>query len=224
LIGVPPGRCGRGATAREDGDCDDTRPEINPDRANYDIAGNLVDENCNREYRVFIDEDRDGYGEYRKKFRQSEASNIPEFAAHADVCLGGCAWSPRAGDCEPTNPGIHPDAMEIPGNGVDEDCDGVDGLTVTAAWLAGDRVWVRLRGAPPNQPVWVDRSDAPSVGCVAPCRELVADETRSATTGADGRASWYFQLPPGIARGTKMWFQVGGDRGGFSEVVEVLAR
>ena len=82
-------------------DCDDTNPDANPG-AN-EVCGNGVDEDCDGEDGECTldceDGDKDGYG------------------VGAD-----CAGT----DCDDSNPEIHPGALDICDNGVDEDCSGDD--------------------------------------------------------------------------------------------------
>jgi DNA-binding beta-propeller fold protein YncE len=104
-------------TATKIGDCDDADPGINPlaaepcngkdDNCNGQIDEGFSGEGCTFYYGDF---DQDGYG----TATQSKC-----------VCYPQGAWqSATAGDCNDTNPTIHPFASEVC-NGADEDCDGL---------------------------------------------------------------------------------------------------
>lgn len=102
------------------GDCDDTDANIYPGAT--EVCDNL-DNNCDGVvddglpvFQYYRDADNDNYGD----------SNTP---------ISTCAVSSPAGyvpndqDCDDTNPGINPSAIDIPNNGIDEDCDGSDATT-----------------------------------------------------------------------------------------------
>ena len=85
-------------------DCDDLNAQINPTAP--EVCGNDVDENCDGQMEADCpdkceDKDQDGH-------------------------IGLTTDCPKGDDCVDTNDAIHPDATEICGNGVDEDCSGAD--------------------------------------------------------------------------------------------------
>ncbi|HLV39151.1 putative metal-binding motif-containing protein [Xanthomarina sp.] len=87
-------------------DCDDTNPMINP--LADEIVGNDIDDNCDGDIDIveyYTDADGDGYG---------AGFALPPPAVGVNNNL----------DCDDTNPNVHPYAMEIPGNGIDDNCDG----------------------------------------------------------------------------------------------------
>jgi hypothetical protein len=82
-------------------DCNDTQAGIHPGAV--DVPDNGIDEDCDGEDKIDFDRDRDGYD-------GSESGGEPPF------------------DCNDTQAGIHPGAVDVPDNGIDEDCDGRDAL------------------------------------------------------------------------------------------------
>ena len=99
---------------RED-DCDDNNASVYPGAE--EICDNL-DNDCNDEVDDGLDlitvyEDLDGDG-----FGNDDMSRI--------ACGANFNETEIAGDCDDNNSSIYPGAEEIPNNGIDEDCDGLD--------------------------------------------------------------------------------------------------
>jgi hypothetical protein len=82
-------------------DCNDTKDRINPGAR--DVPDNGIDENCEDGDAVDLDRDGDGYD-------RNEPGGKAPF------------------DCDDTKDGINPGMVEVPDNGVDENCDGVRGV------------------------------------------------------------------------------------------------
>lgn len=138
--------------AEADGDCDDTRPGVNPSA--FD-ACNGVDDNCDGVVdpfpaALYFDGDGDGYG-------GESLETCIAFATSAAVTIGG--------DCDDADAAVHPDVAHDVCDGIDENCSGeVDEDAYPADgsifWFDGDgdgQGNQALRGAfcsvPPG---WVD--------------------------------------------------------------------
>jgi hypothetical protein len=113
---------GDGVRAVED--CDDADPAVHPGAAE-DCDG--VDQDCDGEVDEdagttwFVDADGDGWGDWNQRVQACAASDLL------------VRVTDRAGDCDDSDGAVGPHAREIPANGIDEDCDGVDGPAVLAA-------------------------------------------------------------------------------------------
>ena len=102
-------------------DCIDSNTAINP--AASEIC-NVLDDNCNglvNEGLVFLmyylDADNDGY--YLTSLSACSSQGI-NYTTNAGVL----------GDCNDANPAINAGAIEICGNGIDEDCNGIDPICI----------------------------------------------------------------------------------------------
>lgn len=93
------------------GDCKDDNPAINP---GAEELCSFADENCDGESMspptFYRDADGDGYG------------------AAGEISVDGCeppaGYAARADDCATADPAVNPGATELPGNGVDDNCNG----------------------------------------------------------------------------------------------------
>jgi hypothetical protein len=91
-----------------------------PDCAAQDVPGNDVDEDCDGALSCYVDADGDGYG-------------AEEVVPAARDCAGP-GTSTNALDCDDRRVGVSPEGVEVPGDGIDQDCDGLE-----ACYLDEDR-------------------------------------------------------------------------------------
>ena len=125
-----------------DGDCDDTLATTNPSAT--DIVGDAIDQNCDGVDGT--DTDGDGYASLASGGDDCDDTDATLHPGDFDgdgvtSCDGDCddtdptvesadvdgdGYSTCLDDCDDNAPAIYPHATEIPGDGVDDNCDGLD--------------------------------------------------------------------------------------------------
>lgn len=90
-------------------DCNDQDDQINP--AAVDEPGSGIDANCDGLYVWYLDEDLDGFGGTQLDTSLYEYPLIGQ--------------SENNLDCDDNDPFINPNATDVPGSGIDANCDGI---------------------------------------------------------------------------------------------------
>jgi hypothetical protein len=97
-------------------DCNDANAAINPGAA--EIVGDGIDQDCDGTENCYTDADNDG-------FRPDAVSTVPSADGDCNDPFEAIAADPTT-DCNDTDPLIHPGAVEITGDGIDQNCDGTE--------------------------------------------------------------------------------------------------
>ena len=130
-------------------DCDDDDAARSPDATE---VCNGIDDDCDGLVDaidqavdaawLYPDADGDGHG-----------------AAPGAAACAGAGWAATGGDCDDTDAGRHPGAVDLPYDGIDQDCDGVDATTDPLLDSDGDGLTDLEEGALGTDPADPDSDD-----------------------------------------------------------------
>ena len=179
------------------GDCDDSRDWIHPDA--YDAPDDAVDADCDGVDQItcYSDLDGDGYG-------------AGPFELPADACDGVEGQTSVGGDCDDSTVLRAPDNIEVPDDGIDQDCDGSD---LISCFYDGDGdgfgfptvtlVQAGRCGDDPNEVLNGDDCDDARAD-VYPGALEVCDRVDQDCDGTFDAGDWHY-----VSGGTDAYFEVG---------------
>jgi plastocyanin len=109
-------------------DCNDAQSSVHPGAA--EIVDDGIDQDCNGFDAVtcVVDADHDGFG--------TNAGTI--VIAFDGSCDASAGESTVIGDCDDGNPAINPGQIDIPNDGIDQDCSGSDATGSCCSLRVGD--------------------------------------------------------------------------------------
>ncbi|MCB9697147.1 MAG: putative metal-binding motif-containing protein [Alphaproteobacteria bacterium] len=113
-------RCGkaRADQVEEGGDCDDDDPLVSP--AAVEVC-NGFDDDCD-----YLVDDDDGSLDLTTRtdwFRDADSDGYGGESPHRQACRAPAGFVDNPDDCDEVDPFIHPGAVEVVGDGLDQDCD-----------------------------------------------------------------------------------------------------
>jgi predicted outer membrane repeat protein len=111
ILKSPDLACDAPAEAAVGGDCNDGAGSTSPDAK--EGIGDGIDQDCDGREQCYVDADHDGHG-------GQELTNVE------DLSCSELGHAPTHTDCDDTDETVHPDMTEVPGDGVDGDCDGIE--------------------------------------------------------------------------------------------------
>lgn len=231
---MEPGRaCPPPPAAPDPRDCDDHDPESFA--GGVDLVGDDIDQDCDGYLTCYGDLDGDGY----RGSDIYEVSSEP-WCTLLDPCiidadgdgyfdtvvreplpsLGTCPEK-RDGDCDDQAADIHPWGQDLGGDGIDGDCDGIDGLDLTISFQAP---YVNFTVSPIDAPdviVLLVSTVGPGRGPCMPILEGACVHLRQPKVlferGIWSQGPWTarYRLSPGLS-GRTVWFQAWDDEGDYS--------
>ncbi len=112
-------------------DCDDADGDVHPGAVE---VCNGIDDDCD----LLTDDDDPNVTDQLVWYRDGDGDGFGDDATSVAACEAPATYGAASGDCDDTDPAIHPDAVEIC-DGVDNDCDGDlddddDGVVGQSTW------------------------------------------------------------------------------------------